>query len=266
RPLRPSFPEGFRNEVQVIATILGADLENPHDVASINGASAALMVSGIPFNGPIGAVRIAQQDGQWIAHPTYQEGDESTLEMVVAGRRLHDGDVAIMMVEAGGTDATWRLYQEGAPKVTEEGIADGLSSAKRWINVSIDLQKELVAKVQEAHGPIELIEYEPRVDYQPDAFDAVADAVRDETSQAMTIADNAGRNERLDEIESGVIATLVGSEDAPGAFAGRAGELKKAFRSLQKQVVRTRIVNEGVRIDRRGTADTHSPSDATALL
>src|SRR6476659_7142251 len=99
RPLRPSFPEDFRNEVQVIATILGADLENPHDVASINGASAALMVSGIPFNGPIGAVRIAQRDGEWIAHPTYQEGDASTFEMVVAGRQLHDGDVAIMMVE-----------------------------------------------------------------------------------------------------------------------------------------------------------------------
>src|SRR5687767_10629334 len=104
RPLRPSFPEGFRNEVQVISTILGADLENPHDVASINGASAALMVSGIPFNGPIGAVRVAQVNGEWIAHPTYQDGDESTFEMVVAGRELDDGDVAIMMVEAGGTD------------------------------------------------------------------------------------------------------------------------------------------------------------------
>src|SRR5260221_1310186 len=103
RPLRPSFPEGFRNEVQVIATILGADLENPHDVASINGASAALMVSGIPFMGPIGAVRVAHHEGEWVAHPTYQEGDQSTFEMVVAGRRLDDGDVAIMMVEAGGT-------------------------------------------------------------------------------------------------------------------------------------------------------------------
>ena len=87
RPLRPSFPEGFRNEVQVIATILGADLENPHDIASINGASAALTVSGIPFDGPIGAVRLAHHDGEWIAHPTYQEGDESTFELVVAGRR-----------------------------------------------------------------------------------------------------------------------------------------------------------------------------------
>ena len=86
RPLRPSFPEGFRNEVQVIATILGADLENPHDIASINGASAALMVSGIPFNGPIGAVRIAHIDGEWRAHPTYQEGD--TVDLRDGGRRV----------------------------------------------------------------------------------------------------------------------------------------------------------------------------------
>src|SRR5215831_12946336 len=118
RPLRPSFPEGFRNEVQVIATILGADLENPHDVASINGASAALTVSGIPFNGPIGAVRLAHHNGEWIAHPTYQQGDDSTFELVVAGRRVGT-DIAIMMVEAGGTENTWRLYEEGAPKVTE---------------------------------------------------------------------------------------------------------------------------------------------------
>ena len=105
RPLRPSFPADFRNEVQVIATVMGADMENPHDIASINGASAALMVSGIPFNGPIGAVRIARVDDEWVAHPTYQEGAESTFEMVVAGRKLHDGDVAVMMVEAGGTES-----------------------------------------------------------------------------------------------------------------------------------------------------------------
>src|SRR4029453_6838596 len=147
RPLRPSFPEGFRNEVQVIATILGADLENPHDIASINGASAALMVSGIPFNGPIGAVRIAHVDGEWRAHPTYQEGDQSTFEMVVAGRKLHDGDVAIMMVEAGGTEATWKLYDDGAPKIDEEILADGLEWSKQWIGASIDLQLELVKAV-----------------------------------------------------------------------------------------------------------------------
>src|SRR5256885_337389 len=124
RPLRPSFPSDFRNEVQVIATILGVDLENPHDVLSINGASAALTVSGIPFNGPIGAVRLAHHDGEWIAHPTFQEGEDSTFEIVVAGRALDNGDVAIMMVEAGATEAAWELYEEGAAKVTEETIVE----------------------------------------------------------------------------------------------------------------------------------------------
>ncbi len=89
RPLRPSFPKGFRNEVHVVGTIFGADQVNPHDVLAINAASAALMLSGIPFDGPIGAVRIAYStEGTWIPHPTYQEGDESTFELVVAGRAL----------------------------------------------------------------------------------------------------------------------------------------------------------------------------------
>ncbi len=154
RPLRPSFPDGFRNEVQVIATILGADLDNPHDIASINGASAALMVSGIPFDGPIGAVRLSRVDDGWVAHPTFEQSDESTFELVVAGRQLDSGDVAIMMVEAGGTQATWRLYEAGAAKVTEEVIADGLEHAKKWILASIELQRELVAAVVRARGPI----------------------------------------------------------------------------------------------------------------
>ena len=137
--MRPSFPSDFRNEVQVIATILGVDLENPHDVVSINGASAALTVSGIPFDGPIGAVRLAHHEGRWIAHPTFQEGDDSTFEIVVAGRQLDDGDVAIMMVEAGGTERTWELYEEGAPKMTEELIATGLEESKKWISASIEV-------------------------------------------------------------------------------------------------------------------------------
>src|SRR5439155_158879 len=143
--------------LQVIATILGADLENPHDVPSINGASAALTVSGIPFEGPIGAVRLSHHDGQWIAHPTFQEGDGSTFEIVVAGRRLDDGDVAIMMVEAGGTEGSWELYEAGAPKITEELIAEGLEESKRWIYAAIDLPIALHAEFVLANGPIEPI-------------------------------------------------------------------------------------------------------------
>ncbi len=266
RPLRPSFPAGFRNEVQVIATIMGADQENPHDIASINGASAALMVSGIPFNGPIGAVRLAHHNGEWIAHPTFAQGDESTFELVVAGRRLADGDVAIMMVEAGGTEKSWDMYQAGAPKVTEEVIAGGLEEAKKWINASIELQLQLVHKVQEAHGPIEMIPYTENVDYQPDVFDAVSDSARAPIGEAMAIADKAARNKRIDEVEAVVTAELVGSDEQPGRFAGRAGEVKKALRSLQKQVVRSRIVNDGVRIDGRGLGDIRPLSAEIGIL
>src|SRR2546423_4516411 len=146
RPLRPSFQEGYRNETQVVGTILGADQENPHDIVAINAASAALMISGIPFEGPIGAVRIAwTTEGKWAPHPTYQAGDEATFELVVAGRAI-DGDIAIMMVEAGGTEDAWKFYEDGAPKVTEEAIAQGLEEAKTWIRESTELHRQLAEK------------------------------------------------------------------------------------------------------------------------
>jgi polyribonucleotide nucleotidyltransferase len=255
RPLRPSFPDGFRNEVQIISTILGADLENPHDVASINGASAALTVSGIPFEGPIGAVRLAHHDGEWIAHPTYQQGDESTFELVVAGRRIDGGDIAIMMVEAGGTESTYELYEQGAPRITEELIADGLEASKRWIAASIDLQVELRAAYEEAHGPIEPIPYDVHKDYDEDVYAAVDDAARADVDEAMTIADKTAREERTHELEAQVVEKLCGTSESPGQFADRTGQVKKAFRSLQKDVVRKRIVSEGVRIDGRGQSD-----------
>src|ERR671919_982504 len=194
RPLRPSFPKGFRNETQIVATILGADLENPHDVLAINAASAALMVSGIPFAGPIGAVRLAHHEGQWLAHPTYQEGDASTFELVVAGRRLEGGDIAVMMVEAGGTERAWELYQAGAPLVTEQVIAEGLEEAKRWINDSIEIQRQLRAKVEEVKRPIEPMAYEIMVDYPEETYAAVEAAGRAQVAEALTIADKSERN------------------------------------------------------------------------
>jgi len=266
RPLRPSFPEGFRNEVQIISTILGADLENPHDVASINGASAALTVSGIPFQGPIGAVRLAHHNGEWIAHPTYQQGDESTFELVVAGRRIDGGDIAIMMVEAGGTEATYELYDQGAPRITEELIADGLEASKRWIAASIDLQDELRAAYERERGPIEPIPYEVHQDYDEDVYAAVDDAAGADVEETMTIADKSAREERAHELEAQVVEKLCGTSESPGQFAERAGQVKKAFRSLQKDVVRKRIVNEGARIDGRGPSDIRSLSAEVGVI
>jgi polyribonucleotide nucleotidyltransferase len=266
RPLRPSFPDDFRNEVQVIATILGADLENPHDIASINGASAALMVSGIPFHGPIGAVRLAHLGGEWVAHPSYQQGDESTFELVVAGRRTDAGEIAVMMVEAGGTEGSWERYERGAPKVTEETIADGLEVSKRWIEAAIDLQLELRAGVVMARGEIEPIAYDVRTDYDDDVYNAVEEAGTAPTREAMAIADKTERNTRLSEIADGIVLAMAGTPEEPGPFADRVGQVKKAFRSLQKQVVRHRIVTEGVRIDGRGTTDIRPLSADVGLI
>jgi polyribonucleotide nucleotidyltransferase len=257
RPLRPSFPDGFRNEVHIVATILGADQENPHDVLAINGASAALMLSGIPFDGPIGAVRMAfTTDGTWVPHPTYQEGDESTFELVVAGRALDDDDVAIMMVEAGGTEDAWSYYEGGAPKVTEEVIAAGLEAAKGPIKESIDLQNELVAKF----GAKDPIPFETQVDYSDEIWNRVVEVGTGPVTEASTIVSKAERNAATDEAAAAIIAEL-GTE-----FEGAEKQIKAAVRSLQKKIVRRRIVEDGARIDGRGPKDIRPLSAEVGLI
>jgi polyribonucleotide nucleotidyltransferase len=250
RPLRPSFPEGFRNEVHVVGTIFGADLENPHDVLAINTASAALMISGIPFDGPIGAVRIAwSTEGTWIPHPTYQEGDDSTFELVVAGRALGeepDAEIAIMMVEAGGTERSWEFYEAGAPKVTEEVLAAGLETAKTWIRESIDLQRELV---KAAGGRKPTIPYELFRDYDEDVYEQVVAVCGESLAKASAIVGKAERNSAIDAVTDQAIAELTPK------FEDRARQIKPAVRSLTKSIVRKRIIEEGIRIDGRGASD-----------
>jgi polyribonucleotide nucleotidyltransferase len=256
RPLRPSFAEGYRNETQVVGTVLGADLDNPHDVLAINAASAALMVSGIPFEGPIGAVRIAfDREGTWRPHPTYADGEQSTFELVVAGRRAGD-DIAIMMVEAGATEEAVRYYEEGAPHVTEEVVADGLEAAKTWIRESIELQEELVATA----GRRDPLPYEAQRDYTDEVYERVAAVGTERLGQAQTIATKAERNAATDEATRTVVAEL-GAE-----LEGREREIKAALRALTKKLIRQRIVNDGVRIDGRGPAELRAVSAEVGLL
>ncbi|MEO8266853.1 MAG: polyribonucleotide nucleotidyltransferase [Ilumatobacteraceae bacterium] len=264
RPLRPAFPEGFRNETQVVLTVMGADMANPHDVLSINAASASLMISGIPFDGPIGAVRIAHsQTGEWIPHPTYEEGDASTFELVVAGRQLDSGEVAIMMVEAGGTAKSMEYYAAGAPKVDEKVLAGGLEACKVYIKESIALQRQLVASVIATHGPIVPMTYTPQVEYGQDVFDAVAAIAADGVAKAVTISAKAERNAATDAAAAEAIDKLCGE----GAeFAGREREVKEAVRSLTKKSVRKRIVDEGLRIDGRGPRDLRPLSSEVTVL
>jgi polyribonucleotide nucleotidyltransferase len=260
RPLRPNFPEGYRNEVHVVGTVLGADQKNPYDVVAINGASAALLLSDIPFACAIGAVRIAySQDGEWIPFPTFEEGEESVFEMVVAGRLLDDGDVAIMMVEAGGTEKSWDYYQQGAPKVDEAALAAGLDAAKVWIREAIELQEELVAKV----GTKEKLEFTPGADYSDEIWAAVEAAGTARVAESQAIADKAERQEResvvRDEILAEVLPQFADVDDAEK-------QIKAAVRSLTKKVVRKRIVEDGVRIDGRGPADIRPLSAEVAVI
>ncbi len=266
RPIRPAFADGYRNETQIVGTVLGVDMVNPHDVAVINGASAALTVSGIPFQGPIGAVRVAQVDGEWVAHPSYEQSDGATFEMVVAGRRADDGSVAIMMVEAGGGPNAWALYQDGAAKVDEATVAAGLEAAKPAIEDAIDLQLELKAKYEAENGPIAPMTYDPQIDYSDEVRDAVNNAATSDVEEAMTIADKHDRNARLDEIERRIVGELVGTSDAPGPLAGEGTAVGRAFRSLQKSVVRRRIVNDGFRIDGRATDQLRPISAEVGIL
>ena len=201
RPLRPSFGEGFRNETQVVTTVIGADQANPHDVLSINAASAALMISGIPFEGPIGTVRMAySQEGEWIPHPTYEEAENGTFEIVIAGRELDDGDIAVMMVEAGGSENAFYYYADGAKKVTEDVLADGLEACKVWIKESIALQRQLVASVIATNGPIEQMTWTPVLDYTPEVFDAVERVASDKMAPAIRISGKSERNAATDEV------------------------------------------------------------------
>ncbi|MCB0968018.1 MAG: polyribonucleotide nucleotidyltransferase, partial [Ilumatobacter sp.] len=264
RPLRPSFPDGFRNETQIVTTVLGADQENQHDVLSINAASAALMISGIPFDGPLGAVRMAYtQEGTWIPHPTYQEVEDGTFEIVVAGRELDNGDVAVMMVEAGGTEKSFYYYEDGAPKVDEAVLADALEACKVWIKESIALQRQLVASVIATNGPIEPMTFNAAVDYTPEVFAAVEALVTDEVAEAVKIAGKHERNAATDAASAKAVEALC----AEGAeFEGQEKAVKEAVRSLTKKLVRKRIIEEGLRIDGRGTADLRPVSAEVGVL
>ncbi len=187
-------------------------------------------------------------------------------ELVVAGRQLDSGDIAIMMVEAGGTEKSFSYYAEGARKVDEEVLADGLEACKVWIKESIALQRQLVASVIATRGPIVPLTYTPQVDYGTDVFDAVEKLGTTKLAKAITISAKADRNAATDEVTTEVLAELCGTSDAPGEFAGREKEVKEAVRSLTKKLVRRRIVDEGARIDGRGPTDLRPVSAEVGVL
>jgi len=256
RPLRPSFGKGLRNEIQVVITVLALEPGTLYDVVAINAASASTMLSGLPFSGPIGATRVGFIDGRWVAFPTYEELERATFDMVVAGRVLDDGDVAIMMVEAEATPGTIDLIAGGAIAPTEEVVASGLEAAKEFIRVLCDAQRQLAAGA--AAKPT--AEFPRFLDYQDDVLEAVTATVREALASALTIP---GKQERETEIDR--VRDLAHSKLA-GEFEGREKEIGGALRALTKKLVRQRVVQDKIRIDGRGLTDIRELSAEVAVL
>jgi polyribonucleotide nucleotidyltransferase len=260
RPLRPTFVKGLRNEVQVVVTVLSLNPDDLYDVIAINGASLSTQISGLPFSGPIGGVRVALIDGQWVAFPRHSELERAVFDMVVAGRVVtaEDGsqDVAIMMVEAEATDGSWNLIKEqgvGAP--TEEVVAAGLEAAKPFIAALVKAQNEVAAVAAKPTAEFPLFP-----DYQDDVYAAISAAASDNVSQALTIADKQARESKLDQLKDEVKAKFAGQ------FEGREKEVSAAFRAVNKKLVRQRILRDKVRIDGRGLADIRQLSAEVEVI
>ncbi|HEX2051485.1 MAG TPA: polyribonucleotide nucleotidyltransferase [Actinomycetota bacterium] len=247
RPIRPSFPEGFRNEVHIVVTALSVDGENPMDVLSLNAASVALGISDIPFESLIGAVRIAHVEGRWVVNPTHEEEIESTVELVVAGRLNDSGEVDILMIEAGASERCFELVEAGARVPDEDLLAEGIEFSKGPIADLVSLQNELVTIAGKPKGTFggPGADYERYVDYSDELFERVSAEASGALGDALTIVDKGERRARLRAIEDDVAAALAGE------FPEQDKEIKAALRSLTKKLVRRRIVEDGVRLDGR---------------
>jgi polyribonucleotide nucleotidyltransferase len=255
RPLRPTFVSGLRNEVQVVITVLALHPDTPYDVLAINAASLSTQLSGLPFSGPVGGVRVALIDGDWVAFPNHSQLEEATFDMVVAGRVTASGDVAIMMVEAESTTATWSQVQGGVQAPTEEVVAAGLEASKAFIKQMCEAQSELAAR---AAKPV--TEFPRFLDYQDDVYAAVEEAASADLAPALTIAAKAEREDRLDQIKSAVL------DKVGGDFEGREKEIGAAFRSVTKKLVRDRVLRDQVRMDGRGLTDIRTLSAEVGVV
>ncbi|WP_280181857.1 polyribonucleotide nucleotidyltransferase [Nocardia farcinica] len=264
RPLRPSFVDGLRNEVQVVVTVLSLDPKDLYDVVAINAASASTQIAGLPFSGPVGGVRVAlipdqgansAGSGQWVAFPTVEQLEGAVFDMVVAGRVVESGDVAIMMVEAEATEKVIELVEGGAQAPTEAVVAEGLEAAKPFIARLCRAQQDLA---ELAAKPTEEFPLFPP--YGPDVYEAVEGAAEAELGEALSIAGKQEREEKIDEIKLAVLDRLAEQ------FAGREKELGAAFRSVTKKLVRQRILTDGFRIDGRGLADIRALSAEVAVV
>ncbi|MFF5626288.1 polyribonucleotide nucleotidyltransferase [Microbacterium sp. LWH10-1.2] len=266
RPLRPSFVDGLRNEVQIVITVLSIAPGEFYDALAINAASASTQISGLPFSGPVAGVRLAFIPGhgehadQWVAFPTAEQVSEAVFDLIVAGRVVtkSDGteDVAIMMVEAEATEGSWNLIKAGATKPSEEIVAQGLEASKPFIAQLVKAQAELAATASKEPGV-----YPVFPPYADEVLDFVSERAFAELTDVYQIADKVERQNADDAIKDRVKAELAAAVEAGTLPESALGEFSAAYKSVTKKIVRGRILTESVRIDGRGLADIR-PLDA----
>jgi len=254
RPLRPTFVKGLRNEVQVVVTVMALHPDHLYDVLAINAASMSTQLAGLPFSGPIGAVRIALIEGQWVAFPKHSQLENAVFDMVVAGSIAGD-DVAITMVEAEATTQTLTLIKNGAQAPTEEVVGAGLDASKPYIRQLCEAQIALAKVAAKPTG-----EFPVFLEYQDDAFDAVYAQASVATTKALTVVAKADREAQLDVILAGAKEALAEK------FEGREKEISAAFRSVTKKLVRERVLRDKIRIDGRGLRDIRAISAEVEVI
>jgi len=243
RPLRPSFIKGLRNEIQIVVTVMALNPDHMYDVIAINAASMSTQLAGLPFSGPIGGVRVALIEGQWVAFPNHSDLEKAVFDMVVAGR-ISDSDVAIMMVEAEATTKTIDLIKGGATVPTEEIVGQGLEASKPFIRILCEAQMALAKLAAKPTG-----EFPVFLDYQDDIYAVVEKAAKDDLAKALTIAGKQERETKLNEINKAV------TEKITVDFPERVKEISASLRSVTKKLVRQRVLRDKIRIDGRGLRD-----------
>ncbi|MET4053630.1 polyribonucleotide nucleotidyltransferase [Frigoribacterium sp. PvP054] len=260
RPLRPSFVEGLRNEVQVVITVLSIAPDEFYDALAINAASASTQISGLPFSGPIAGVRLALIGDQWVAFPKASQLADAVFDLTVAGRVVTDAagneDVAIMMVEAEATEHAWGLIQGGATKPDEAIVAQGLEAAKPFLKQLVDAQATMAAQASK-----EIADYPVFLPYTDEVLEAVTAAAGTELAEVYKIAGKIERQDADDALKSRVkeaVAAKVEAGELPDSALGQVGA---AYKTATKKVVRDRILTEQIRMDGRGLADIR-PLDA----
>ena len=224
RPIRPLFPDGFYNEVQVVATVLSVDPEIDPDIPSLLGASAALALSGVPFNGPIGAARVGYKDGKYLLNPTNKELATSDLHLVVAGTAQ-----AVLMVESE------------AAGLSEEVMLGSVVFGHEQMQVAINAINEIVKQAGKARW-----DWKPTAD-DPELVSAVALHAQAALGQAYTITEKLERQARVGEIKQQTIATLTGGESPKW----KAEQVDSVLFKLESNIVRQRVLNGEPRIDGR---------------